>query len=203
VTSVSVLEPTTSSLAPEARLYLVPETVKAGPPGERVCEAMMYSEAEFGVMMAVPTVIGTGFFVACAVEPAPACVRISVLEPMTISVAPEAKLYLVPEIDKAGPPGDSVCEPMIYSEAEFGVIMAVPTVIGAGVSIGWAPPVRACVLEPIIIAVAPDARLYRVPEIVKAEPPGDSVCEPTMYSEAEFGVMIAEPTVIGAGVSIR
>ena len=56
-------------------------------------------------------------------------------------------------------------------------------------------------LEPITIAVAPDARLYSVPEIVKAETPGDSVCEPTTYSDAEFGVMMEEPIVIGAAVA--
>lgn len=33
--------------------------------------------------------------------------------------------------------------------------------------------------------------------MVTAGPPGDRVCEPTTYSETEFGATVADPIVIG------
>jgi hypothetical protein len=92
-------------------------------------------------------------------------------------------------------PGESVCEPITYSELATGVIFADPTG-KAGLL------VRISVLEPATIWPPPGARLYSTPDIVMAEAPGARVCEPTTYPESAFGVILAEPivtTVVGCG----
>lgn len=64
------------------------------------------------------------------------------------------------------------------------------------------PADKGSVLLPITSAVAEEARLTGVPETVIAEPPGDRVWLPTMYSDAELAVIIWPPMVMGGAAVI-
>lgn len=88
-TTSRVLVPMISSVAPVARLIAKdPDTVTAGPPGCSVCEAIMYSEAEFRLTTDDPIVntdgkpsdVDEAMGVACC------CGRVEVEEPMTTKV---------------------------------------------------------------------------------------------------------------------
>jgi hypothetical protein len=88
---------TRPSVTEEGRLYVVPLTVMAGPPGARVCDAMTsgVAEAAMAVKVCDPMVRGT----------AAATSRKVVGFPSINTVFPDvAKEYVVPETSIAVPP---------------------------------------------------------------------------------------------------
>jgi hypothetical protein len=154
-----VLVPITIAVALGARLIGVPETVIWGPPGTRVWEPMINWLAEFAVRVCEPTVM-TG------AAPGPFCgVRAIVLVPTTMAEPPGAKLTGVPKAVICGPPGMRVWLPITKLLAGFAVRICEPMVITEATP-GLLGGVKAIVLVPTAISVAPGARLTGVPETV-------------------------------------
>lgn len=125
----------------------------------------------------------------------------SVLVPSIRLFALLARVMTEPETVISGPPGLSVCEPMRYSETEFAVMVDEPTTTG-GSSIGegdegavsddFEEPTMRYVREALVCSAI---GVVSVPvPIVIVEPPAFRVCEPTKYSDAEFAVMVEDPT---------
>lgn len=127
-----------SSVAPVARLMArEPDTVMAGPPGCSVCEAIMYSEAEFRLTMDDPIVNACGKAVGVdeTVGVACCCGRVEVEEPTTTNVWESLVCRATMAADGPEPtvivdPGARVCPATIYSDEPSGVIVLPPTTIG-------------------------------------------------------------------------
>lgn len=120
--NASVLDPTTTSLPPAAKLTRVPLTVIA-PPAVSVCDPTMYWFWLSAVMVSEPMVMAGGSVVG---------VNASVLEPITKSLPPAAKLTLVP-LTVITPPAVRVCEPTMYWFWSFAVMVSEPMVMAGGV----------------------------------------------------------------------
>jgi hypothetical protein len=97
-----------------------------------------------------------------------------VVPPTTTCVAPGASEIGVPDTVIAGAPGISVWVPMTKSDWAFAV-MVCPLIVSWAGAVGADPPRT--------IAVPAGGREIVAPFTVMAEPPGESVCEPTMNIE--------------------
>jgi len=185
----AVLDPTTTAVAPGARLIGVPETVMATPPGVSVWPSTITPLAGSAVMVWPPTVSTSGTL-------SPPIIG-AVLDPTTTAVAPGARLIGVPEIVMAGLPGASVWPPTVISPVGFAVTVSPPMVRTVGMPL---LPIIGTVLDPRMTAVALVARLITVPETVMAGLPGAIVWPPTIRPPTGSAVMVWPPTVMILGM---
>ena len=189
--------PTTSAVWPAVfvvSLYVVPDTVSAGPFTARVVPDTTYWPLEFGVTMAPATVM-LGAAVGTSAR---------VVEPMTTDEPPGRIATGVPLTVMVEPPAERVVPPgRMNWDAEFAVRVEPPTMITGGVCAGTGAGgvVSATVWEPIITDEPPDRIATGVPLMVMVEPPAERVVPPGRTNwDAEFAVTVEPPTVITGGV---
>ena len=188
--------PTTSAVWPAVfvvSLYVVPDTVSAGPFTARVVPDTTYWPLEFGVTMAPATVM-LGAAVGTSAR---------VVEPMTIDEPPDRIATGVPLTVMVEPPAERVVPPgRMNWDAEFAVTVEPPTVITGGVCAGAGAGgvVSATVWEPIITDAPPGMMATGILLIVTVEPPASRVVPPGRTNWlAGFAVIVEPPTVITCG----
>ncbi len=123
-----VAPPMTTWEADVARERRVPDTVMAGPPGDKVCPPMTIGAFGFAVNVEPPKIkageLGAGVIPG-------ALFKETVLPPITIDAAEGPRLSFVP-LTSMALPGDKVCPAITNWEDGFAVMIDAPNVIDGG-----------------------------------------------------------------------
>jgi len=196
IVAAEFVAPTISAVWPAVfvvSLYVVPDTVSAGPFTARVVPDTTYWPLEFGVTMAPATVM-LGAAVGMSAR---------VVELITTDEPPNRIAMGVPLMVTVEPPAERVVLPGRTNwDAGFAVMVEPPTVITGGVCAGAGAGgvVSATVWEPITTDAPPGMMATGVLLIVTVEPPASRVVSPGRTNWlAEFAVIVEPPTVITCG----